>query len=112
MKLGHGELSNELLPRPIDFTADELNDADECEDEIVLEDEEIVDCSCGLWHAAAVTESGKVYTWGYGNEGQVSLYPVLHPLLAVLMRVLRWGTVPTKAALPPNGCHASAMTFV
>jgi len=59
-QLGHGELANEFIPRPITFHSD----GDE-------EEEDIVDCACGLWHTVAVTESGKVYTWGYGKDGQM-----------------------------------------
>jgi alpha-tubulin suppressor-like RCC1 family protein len=59
--LGHGDLNNEFLPRSIDFAA---------EGEV---EEDIVDCACGLWHVTAITESGKVYTWGYGKDGQVPL---------------------------------------
>ena len=29
----------------------------------------VVDFACGEEHAALVTESGEVYTWGYGNDG-------------------------------------------
>jgi alpha-tubulin suppressor-like RCC1 family protein len=69
-QLGQGDLTNEFLPRPIDF-ASETGDvgAGDYDDD---DDEDIVDCACGLWHAVAITESGKVYTWGYGKDGQVN----------------------------------------
>jgi alpha-tubulin suppressor-like RCC1 family protein len=66
-KLGHGDLNNEFLPRPIDFDHQDQDDAADAVDE----DEDVIDCACGLWHAAAITESGRVYTWGYGKDGQV-----------------------------------------
>ena len=29
----------------------------------------VVDFSCGEDHSAFLTEEGKVFTWGYGNDG-------------------------------------------
>ena len=29
----------------------------------------VIDFSCGEEHCAFLTEDGKVYTWGYGNDG-------------------------------------------
>lgn len=29
----------------------------------------VIDFSCGEEHSALLTEDGKVYTWGYGNDG-------------------------------------------
>jgi alpha-tubulin suppressor-like RCC1 family protein len=29
----------------------------------------VIDFSCGEEHAAILTEEGKVFTWGYGNDG-------------------------------------------
>lgn len=67
-QLGQGDLTNEFLPRPIDFASETGDvDAGDYDDD----DEDIVDCACGLWHAVAITESGKVYTWGYGKDGQM-----------------------------------------
>ena len=31
----------------------------------------VVDINCGDEHSALLTEDGKVYTWGYGNDGQL-----------------------------------------
>jgi len=36
-----------------------------------LAGEDIIDISCGDNFAGAITRSGKVYTWGFGNEGQL-----------------------------------------
>ena len=36
-----------------------------------LEHEKVKEISCGNNHAAAVTSDGKVYTWGFGNDGQL-----------------------------------------
>ena len=33
--------------------------------------EKVVDISCGDNYSGVVTESGDVYTWGFGNEGQL-----------------------------------------
>lgn len=71
-QLGQGDLTNEFLPRPIDFTpASETGDGGAGDYDDDEDDEDIVDCACGLWHAVAITESGKVYAWGYGKDGQV-----------------------------------------
>lgn len=34
-------------------------------------DKSIVDVSCGLDHSAAVSKDGRVWTWGYGIDGQL-----------------------------------------
>ena len=31
----------------------------------------VADFSCGEEHCALLTADGKVYTWGYGNDGQL-----------------------------------------
>jgi alpha-tubulin suppressor-like RCC1 family protein len=36
-----------------------------------LANEEIVDISCGDNFAGAISKSGKVYTWGFGDDGQL-----------------------------------------
>ena len=36
-----------------------------------LAGEDIIDISCGDNFAGAITRSGRVYTWGFGNEGQL-----------------------------------------
>ena len=33
--------------------------------------EKVVDISCGDNYSGVVTENGDVYTWGFGNEGQL-----------------------------------------
>lgn len=70
-QLGQGDLTNEFLPRPIDFAAASETDDGGAGDYDDDDDEDIVDCACGLWHAVAITKSGKVYAWGYGKDGQV-----------------------------------------
>ncbi|KYQ99647.1 regulator of chromosome condensation domain-containing protein [Tieghemostelium lacteum] len=39
----------------------------------VLEDEEIIDISAGWAYSAVVTRSGKVFTWGFNEKGQLGL---------------------------------------
>jgi alpha-tubulin suppressor-like RCC1 family protein len=36
-----------------------------------LNHEKVIDISCGDNFSGAITESGEVYTWGFGNEGQL-----------------------------------------
>ena len=31
----------------------------------------VVDISCGDYFCSAVNNEGKVFTWGYGNDGQL-----------------------------------------
>ena len=31
----------------------------------------VVDFSCGEEHSAFLSDKGEVYTWGYGNDGQL-----------------------------------------
>ena len=31
----------------------------------------VVDFSCGEDHSAILTDQGEVFTWGYGNDGQL-----------------------------------------
>lgn len=31
----------------------------------------VVDISCGEEHSAFLNEKGEVFTWGYGNDGQL-----------------------------------------
>lgn len=54
-QLGTGSLKSVYDPTPLDE----------------LYREKVVDISCGDNYAGAVTEDGKVYTWGFGNEGQL-----------------------------------------
>lgn len=34
-----------------------------------LADKKVVDVACGFQHTVAVTDTGDVYTWGYGKNG-------------------------------------------
>lgn len=36
-----------------------------------LKDQHIIDIACGGSHSAAVTVTGKLYTWGQGNYGRL-----------------------------------------
>mgnify|MGYP002367462933 CR=1 FL=1 len=36
-----------------------------------LKFEKVVDISCGDNFTGAITQNGDVYTWGFGNEGQL-----------------------------------------
>lgn len=36
-----------------------------------LRDKDIKKCACGPRHSLALTDGGKVYSWGYGGEGQL-----------------------------------------
>jgi serine/threonine protein kinase len=35
--------------------------------------ERIIMISCGGWHSMALTESGRVYSWGYNSDGQLGI---------------------------------------
>ena len=54
-QLGTGSLKNVQKPQIIE----------------ALIKEKVKDISCGDNYAGIVTESGEVYTWGFGNEGQL-----------------------------------------
>lgn len=36
-----------------------------------LQDKEVIDISCGGAHSAAISRSGKLYTWGRGRYGRL-----------------------------------------
>jgi alpha-tubulin suppressor-like RCC1 family protein len=38
-----------------------------------LEDEKVVMISCGYWHSMALTESGRVFSWGGNRSGQLGI---------------------------------------
>jgi alpha-tubulin suppressor-like RCC1 family protein len=47
----------------------------------------VVDIAAGDYHSLAVTSGGKLYTWGYGEYGQVGINPLvstndIHPRLS------------------------------
>lgn len=60
-----------------------------------LQDKEIIDISCGGAHSAAITKSGKLYTWGRGRYGRLGhgngddqLLPKLVRELFVFARII------------------------
>ena len=59
-----GYLQNE--PKPV-----YLNRALATEDGLVKENPKIRSITCGDHHSMAVTEDGDLYTWGFGEEGQL-----------------------------------------
>ncbi|XP_024544935.1 ultraviolet-B receptor UVR8 [Selaginella moellendorffii] len=54
-ELGHGTRANNWKPKVV----------------AALEDVTLVQVACGGFHAAALTQDGKVITWGYGGNGQL-----------------------------------------
>jgi len=56
-RLGHASEANELLPRMV-------------EDEN-LSTTRIIQIACGGFHTAAITDQGKLFTWGGGEHGQL-----------------------------------------
>ena len=53
-ELGHGDLADSPAPRRMGG----------------LGAGRIVDCSCGFYHSACVSDDGRVWTWGWGKDGQ------------------------------------------
>eukprot|EP00941_MAST-03F_sp_MAST-3F-sp1_P005053 g5053.t1 len=54
-RLGHGNERNQLAPRLIQ----------------ALRDDNVSEVSCGGFHTAAISETGKILTWGGGEHGQL-----------------------------------------
>lgn len=52
-----------------------------------LDDKEVIDISCGGAHSAAITNSGKLYTWGRGRYGRLGHGNGDDQLLPKLVRV-------------------------
>ncbi len=61
-QLGHNNLSHQQFPEIIKTLSREVGHKDE-----------IVAISAGALHSVAVTRSGKVFTWGKGEQGQLGL---------------------------------------
>ena len=53
-KLGHGDRENQLLPKRVEALQ-----------------ERVCSAAAGCEHSLAVTQSGALYAWGYGGEGQL-----------------------------------------
>lgn len=56
-RLGHGDQADMLVPKRLDR----------------LSDERIVQVVCGELHTAALTDDGRVFTWGLGKDGRLGL---------------------------------------
>ena len=56
-RLGHGDQAYKYVPRPV----------------LALRSKEVVKITCGSYHTAAVTRSGKLYTWGGGMYGKLGV---------------------------------------
>ena len=54
-QLGHGSLENVTIPTPIEK----------------LVKTHIHSVACGWQHTMALTSLGRVFTWGYGEDGQL-----------------------------------------
>lgn len=39
----------------------------------IISDDEVADCAAGVAHSVVCTTDGTVYTWGWGNYGQLGL---------------------------------------
>ncbi|ETI31607.1 hypothetical protein F442_21298 [Phytophthora nicotianae P10297] len=56
-QLGHGSAVSEWVPRQLEY----------------FKDISITDISCGASHSMAISQTGVVYTWGRGTEGQLGI---------------------------------------
>lgn len=54
-----------------------------------LGDKKVVDVVCGYKHTAALTDDGKVYTWGAGKEGELGHGDTEEVELPKLVEVLK-----------------------
>lgn len=72
-QLGMGKQRHVLLPTKIAFEEQSANN--------------FVQCSAGYGHSAALTQDGRLYTWGFNNYGQtghVSNETYWHPAPATM----------------------------
>ncbi|KAG1707407.1 hypothetical protein DVH05_026612 [Phytophthora capsici] len=60
-QLGHGSTQNTFKPKAVSA--------------LQGLDSEIVQVACGNWHTTALTESGDLYSWGWGKDGQLGHEP-------------------------------------
>lgn len=70
-----------------------------------LAGEEIIDISCGDNFAGAVSRSGKVYTWGFGNEGQLGHGDKTDQTVP---RAMNLAVIPRQIAC--GGAHTAVLT--
>ena len=93
-RLGHGTENDELEPRILDGPIAAKN---------------LVQVVCGELHTAALTEDGKVYTWGLGKNGRLG-----HGDAQTYMRPLLVSTLvnskTTIVQIACGGLHTSALT--
>jgi len=72
-RLGHGDQAYKYVPKPV----------------ISLRSKEVVRITCGSYHTAAVTKSGKLYTWGGGMYGKLGVGNEQGSSIPVLVDKLR-----------------------
>lgn len=57
-QIGNGNTNNQLSPIRLNFSDDNSDD-------------KIITVSCGYYFSMALTESGRVYSWGYNANGEL-----------------------------------------
>ena len=90
-RLGHGDGENQLLPKLV----------------AALVGKQVVQISCGGYHSLAVTASGAVYSWGYGDDGKLGHGNQEHQMLPKEVEALRGRQVTMVSA---GGSHSLALT--
>eukprot|EP00124_Ichthyophonus_hoferi_P000087 Ihof_evm7s3 gene=Ihof_evmTU7s3 len=89
-QLGHGNTTSSLDPEPIEG----------------LCGLKIVDVVCGGWHSLAVDDTGKVYSWGWNDKGQLGRPTTKSELKYVpshwTTADLRDSSIPGRVTLPDS----------
>ncbi|KAL6074816.1 Ultraviolet-B receptor uvr8 [Balamuthia mandrillaris] len=113
-QLGQGDFCNEHYPVQIRFSDldNESTEDSEAEDFVVTEQSEdesllepsVLECSCGVWHSAAILKDGSLWTWGYNSFGQVDFtfffrYPIVCFFLSGCYKL---GTGDTQGSCKPS----------